>query len=338
MPNPSPAGCGRTALSFGDPEAEFRAAGSGMAMADNSFSGRIEVTGDDRVDLLHRLSTNSLSGLPSGSVVSTLFVTDKGRVIDRVIVSFREDSLLLITSAGTESLLTRWIEKYTITEDIRLKTITDETVMVSLIGSRVISMFSRMIDSPLDSTSCVSLTHGGTDLLAVHIKDSRSDAAHLIADNAGEPRLMEMLDSLPGARWIGRAAYEGFRIASGIPALPGELNDAYNPFECGLRDSISFTKGCYIGQEVIARLETYGKIRRHLVRVASREAIPGPAPLPLLKKGLEAGMLTSMTEVSFGGEYLGLAILRNDIASPGDRLDAGETGVSVLVAGTGNGA
>ena len=89
---------------------------------------------------------------------------------------------------------------------------------------------------------------------------------------------------------------------------------------------------------MIARLETYGKIRKHLVRIASRGAIPGPAPLPLLKNGLEAGMLTSMTEIPFGGEYLGLAILRNDIASPGERLEAGRTGLSVLVAGTGNGA
>ncbi|HEX7573278.1 MAG TPA: tRNA-modifying protein YgfZ, partial [Bacteroidota bacterium] len=145
--------------------------------------------------------------------------------------------------------------------------------------------------------------------------------------------IVEMLDSLPGARWIGRKAYEGFRIDRGIPAAPGELNDAFNPFECGLRDSISFTKGCYIGQEVIARLDTYGKIRRHLTRVASPARLPGPLPLLMLKNGAEAGTLTSMTEIPFGGKYLGLAVVRNDLA-PGDTLAAGATGVSVLLAGT----
>lgn len=333
MPDLNPAGCRTTALSFGDPDAEFQAACSGMAIADNSMFGRIEVTGSDRLDLLHRLSTNSLTGLPAGGVVSTVFVTDKGRVIDRVIVSARKNSLVLITSPGAEPLLTRWIEKYTITEDISFRTITDDTVMVSLIGPRIISMFSGMLDPPPGKNTSVSLANGGTQFFVVHAQDSRSDIANIIADNAGAPHITEMLGSLPGARWIGRRAYEGFRIARGIPASPGELNDAYNPFECGLRESISLTKGCYIGQEVIARLDTYGKIRRRLTRIASPGALPGPVPLPLFMNGAEAGTLTSMTEIPFDGKFLGLAVVRNDLA-PGDTLAAGATGVSVLVTGS----
>ena len=337
MPNLNPAECRRTALSFGDPEAEFRAAASGIAITDNSDFGRIEVTGNDRLDLLHRLSTNSLAGLTAGGVVSTLFVTDKGRLIDRVIVSVRENSIVLIASPGAEQLLTRWVGKYTITEDITLRIVTGDTVMASLIGPQIISTFSSMFDSPPGKNSSVSLPHGGGDLFIVHSQDARSDEAHLIVEEAGAPRLEEILRSLPGARRIGRQAYEGFRIARGIPASPGELNDAYNPFECGLRDSISFTKGCYIGQEVIARLDTYGKIRRHLARVASTVALRGPLPIPVSKDGVDAGMLTSMTEIPFDGTYLGLAIVSNDGASAGDTLDVSGTGASVLVTGTSSG-
>jgi folate-binding protein YgfZ len=304
-----------------------------MAMADNSVFGRIEVTGGDRLDLLHRLSTNSLTGLATGGVVSTVFVTDKGRIIDRVIVSARENSLVLITSPTTESLLTRWIEKYTITEDIRFRTITDDTVMISLIGSQIISMVSAMLDFPPAKNSSVSFARGGTQIFMVHLQDTRSDIANLIAERTAAPHIVEILSSLPGARWIERGAYEGFRIARGIPAYPGELNDAFNPLESGLRDSISFTKGCYIGQEVVARLDTYGKIRRRLTRVSSPAGLPGPLPLPLLMNGAEAGMLTSMTEIPFEGKYLGLAIVRNDLAS-GDTLVAGTTGISVLVSGS----
>ena len=333
MPNLNPAGCRTTAVSFGDPEAEFQSARGGMAIADNSMFGRIEVTGSDRLDLLHRLSTNSLTGLPEGGVVSTVFVTDKGRVIDRVIVSARESSILLITSPGAEPILTQWIEKYTITENIRFRTITDDTVMFSLIGPRIISMFFGVLDVPPGNNTSVSLSHRGTQLVVVHAQDGRSDIANIIADTAGASHIVEMLGSFPGARWIGRQAYEGFRIAGGIPAAPGEINDAYNPFECGLRDSISFTKGCYIGQEVIARLDTYGKIRRHLIRVASMEALRRPVPLTVSRDGAEAGTLTSMTEIPFDGRYLGLAIVRKDLA-PGDALAAGPTGVSVIVTGT----
>ena len=333
MQNFNPAGCVGADLAPGDPEAEFRAAEDGMAMADNSLFGRIEVTGVDRLDLLHRLSTNSLTGLQAGGVVSTVFVTDKGRVIDRVIVSAREDSLMLITSPGAESLLTRWIDKYTITEDIRFRTVTDDTVMISLVGSRIISMVSALLGFPPGKNASVTLARGETQLFIVHAQDSRSDIANIITDRAAAPHLVETLGALPGAWWIGRRAYEGFRIASGVPGFPGELNEAYNPFECGLRGSISSTKGCYIGQEVIARLDTYGKVRRHLARVTSAAGLPGPLPLPMMMNGAEAGTLTSMTDIPFGGKHLGLAIVRNDL-SPGETLRAGTTGISVLVTGT----
>jgi tRNA-modifying protein YgfZ len=340
MPNLKPAECiplptvppleRATAPSFGDPEGEFQAALNGTAVADNSLFGRIEVTGIDRLDLLHRLSTNSLALLPAGGAASTIFVTDKGRVIDRVIVSALSDSLLLITSPGAEEILTRWIEKYTITEDIRFRTVTGETIMISLIGPRIISMFSDLTGSSVPANTSVSLEQGGAHMSVVRVQDARSDIAHIIAGRAAADLIVESLGSIPGARWIGRSAYEGFRITRGIASFPGEINDAYNPFECGLRDSISFTKGCYIGQEVIARLDTYGKIRRHLIRVTGAGALPGPVPLKVSKNGAEAGMLTSMTGIPFDGKYLGLAIVRNDVA-PGDTLAAGAT---VVVAGT----
>lgn len=343
MPNLKPAECTplpavpplerTTAPSFGDPEGEFQAALNGMAVADNSMFGRIEVTGIDRLDLFHRLSTNSLVLLPAGGAASTIFVTDKGRVIDRVIVSAMSDSLLLITSPGAEGVLTRWIEKYTITEDIRFKTVTGETIMISLIGSRIISLFSALTGSPVPANTSVSLEQGGAHMFVVRVQDARSDIANIIAGRAAADQIVASLGSLPGARWIGRSAYEGFRIASGIAASPGEINESYNPFECGLRDSISFTKGCYIGQEVIARLDTYAKIRRHLIRVTAAGALPGPVPLPVSMNGAKAGTLTSMTDIPFNGKYLGLAIVRNDVA-PGDTLAAGTTGASVVVAGT----
>jgi folate-binding protein YgfZ len=321
----------QTALSFGDPESEFRAAMNGSAVVDSSMCGRLEVTGADRLDLLHRLSTNSLSGLTSGSATATVFVTDKGRVIDRVIVAVRGESLLLITSPGAESFLVRWIEKYTIREDITFRDVTADTVMASLIGSRMIAgIFPKLHVSPGTTTS--SAPEGQeTDLLIVRCNDSSADIAYTVAPNDGALRLVSALESGPGARWIGERAYQGFRIARGIPARPAELNDAYNPLECGLRDSISFTKGCYIGQEVIARLDTYGKTRRCLVRITSQEPPADPLPVPVRKDGVNAGMLTSMTDLPFQGKFLGLAIVSNDAAAPGTRLEAGarDTGLTV---------
>jgi len=319
-----------TALSFGDTESEFQSALRGTAVTDSSMFGRIAVTGRDRVDLLHRLSTNSLSGLSEGGVVSTVFVSDKGRTIDRVIVAAREDSLLLITSPGAELFLTHWIEKYTITEDITFDTVTDDTAMVSLIGSQVVSKFISLLPPDTVAGGCTTIRRGETEMFAVYTTEKGIPIAHIMTGREGAAHLAEETTAIPGARWIGASAYEGFRIFRGIPARPGEINDAYNPLECGLRESISFTKGCYIGQEVIARLDTYGKLRRSLAAVRTGELLHG-VPLKLLKNGAEAGMLTSLTGSAFGGAYLGLAVLRNDMGAPGDELEADADGRRVPV-------
>jgi folate-binding protein YgfZ len=318
---------GRTsALSFGDTEAEFRAAREGSAVTDSSMFGRIEVTGRDRLDLLHRLSTNSVAGLKAGSTAATVFVTDKGRVIDRVLVYAREDSLLLVTSPEREELLTTWIDKYTITENIRFRTITGDTAMLSLLGSRMVSTFMTAAGNH----------PGGAEYAVVRGEYPGTEIAHVISPAGDALSLAGIAHSLPRARWIGSLAYDAFRIFSGIPASPGELNDGFNPLECGLRDAVSFTKGCYIGQEVIARLDTYGKTRRHLARVES--PVPVPAPSRLSMDGSDAGMLTSMTELPFSGLHLGLAVIRDDLAAAGQRLQADTNGTFVHVAGPASGA
>jgi hypothetical protein len=328
MPNLTPVGgtCGSV-------EEEFQAALSGTAVTDSSAFGRIEVRGKDRLDLLHRLSTNAIAGLAPGDASSTVFVTDKGRVIDRVNVCARRDSLILITSPGRELFLIRWIDKYTLTEDIRFRIITDETVMGSLIGARMISSFLEALEPRPRSSDAHDDGPGEAGFVFARRGDSSRPLADVIASQEGAHDLAALLGALPGARWIGGRAYEGFRIASGIPGSPGELNESYNPLECGLRGSVSFTKGCYIGQEVIARLDTYGKIRRRLVRVACAEPWTAPLPVSLTKEGAEAGALTSMAGVLSGGQFPGLAIVRSDLANPGDRLDTGPSSPGVLVTG-----
>lgn len=324
MPNLTP-----VVRTYGSVGEEFEAAVSGVAITDSSSFGRVEVRGTDRLDLLHRLSTNTLANLAPGEAAPTVFVTDRGRVIDLVTVCALQDRLILITSPGRELFLVAWIEKYTITEDITFRIITDETAMASLIGARMISSFMESRDRAAGS--------GDPEAEAWFAFARRAGPSHPIADviarqeRAGD--LAAFLGKMPGARWIGRQAYEGFRITSGIPAGPGELNDAYNPLECGLRSSISFTKGCYIGQEVIARLDTYGKTRRHLALVATAEPVGLPLPLQLTKSGAAAGSLTSTADFPVGGQYPGLAILRDDLANPGDRLDAGPAAPGVLVTG-----
>ena len=315
--------------SFGDPEGELDDAAAGRACVDHSMFGRIEVSGADRIDLLHRLSTNALTHIEPGGAIPTVFVTDKGRIIDRVLVCATGPTLLLLTSPGAEAFLVEWIGKYTITEDIRFRIVTDATVMVSLIGPETVSSFCARTGSALPGQG--SVVQAGRFTIA---RESDGELAHVIAPKEDAPALTAAIAALaPGARWIGFRAWEAYRIGRGIPARPGELSVDHNPLECGLRGAVSFTKGCYIGQEVIARLDTYGK-ERHVLALLSFRRPPGmPPPAPLAHGESPSGTLTSLSDVPRKGAFDALAVVLTSSAPPGASLRAGMSREEATVRG-----
>jgi hypothetical protein len=130
---------------------------------------------------------------------------------------------------------------------------------------------------------------------------------------------------------VGHAAYEAYRISKGIP-MPGmELTERYNPYDINLRQFISYTKGCYTGQEVIARLDTYGKAHRRLVGLLfSQGSDPVDGGAPVSVGGEEVGWVTSVTEDPLFGSRLGLAVLRDDAIANGVKATCpGLQGVTV---------
>lgn len=314
--------------SFGDVETEYDAAMHGCALADLSMSGRIEVTGNDRLDLLHRLSTNDLSGARAGEVRSTILLTDKGRIIDRILVVVRESSLLLVTSPGTEELVMHWIGKYTITEDVSLSKVTNSMAMFCLLGPVMNSFVLRLHGSRLAGNCWVAWPAGGSGAMLAFRNEPRHQYAIVAVPSPHAAQAWRTLadpGEEGGCRPIGSIAYEAYRISHGIPARPGELAESRTPYDVGLREDISFTKGCYIGQEVVARLDTYQKVRRSLAGVVFRESAPGRPGQALMKGGKEIGELTSALPDRVMGKFLGLAVVADAETHPGDELIAAES-------------
>jgi folate-binding protein YgfZ len=113
-------------------------------------------------------------------------------------------------------------------------------------------------------------------------------------------------------------AFEEYRILQGVPIVPNELSVLYNPLEANISSLVSWTKGCYIGQEVIARLDTYKKVQRNLVRMVMDET-PVSLPVPFFGKEGEAGTITSAVMVAAGGGCRGLGYLKaTQIVNEGD--------------------
>jgi tRNA-modifying protein YgfZ len=291
----------------------------GVGYLDASFWGRLEVKGRDALDLLHRLSTNDLAGVQPGSAVGAILTTDKGRIEALLIVARLKDRLLVIVPPGSEERTVSWIQKYTIMEDITIRDVTTDTIMASLVGDKLSSMVLRRFgfETQSQGVRLVDLPWG--EVLAVRIDIATFPQLFLIADSERAESFFIWLEALADAEgWkrTGIHAFETYRISRGLPMTGHELTGDFNPYDVNLLGFVSYTKGCYIGQEVIARIDTYQKDRYGLRGIL----LEGPAdagllPMEIMKENEIVGWLTSSSTVAMQPYYPGLAVVRNNIQS-----------------------
>ena len=301
---------------------EHRAALEGAVVHDSSYAGRVRATGEDVLDLLHRLSTNDVLSIEAGRGAPTVLTTDRGRILDLVSVLNLGDHVLLITGTGAPERVMEFIDKYTIVDDVTLEDVTSSTAMLSVIGPQAPSLLCS-----LDATDLMGFS--SHDSVPVSIAGS---AGHIIKRDLGTVPRFEVVvphdhaeavwkelvavDAVP----MGLEAYEALRIDMGSPEYERELGESYNPLEAGLWGSISFTKGCYIGQEVIARLDTYQKVQRHLVSLSFSPDARAEAGMKLTVDGKEVGEVTSVAMLPTTGGLIGLGYVRKDASEAGVSL------------------
>ncbi len=301
---------------------EYEASIQSSALADLSHFGKLLVRGKDRVDLLHRLSTNDLTGLGDGDIRSTLLLTDKGRLIDLLEVWAIEDTLLLRVSAGAADVVKRWIDKYTITEEIEVIDVTDSLGEVLLLGPQAESAIAPVAGKAPPAGSFRAFQTGSGEVMIGSVRLGESLAIRLIGEGGAIADCWKrILAAESGVRPMGTMAYDAWRILQGIPAFGREMTEEFNPYDAGLRGDISFTKGCYIGQEVVARLDTYQKARRRLSGIVLEEPCPVEGERVVARLGEEeVGWVTSCLAIPLRGKHPGLAVLREEHAAPGTSL------------------
>lgn len=207
-------------------------------------NGLIKLSGKDVLDLLNRLSTNVVNPLNVNNYVNTVLLNEKGRIVDVVTILNIGNYLYLITSGIYLNKVKDYLDKYIIMDDVSI----DE------IKSNVkVEWIKKDIDSVNTEFKCNEklITYSDNLFFNKEVKIYLQETD--ITENNQD--------------------YDKFRIENLIPAAPNELNEEINPLECGLKDLISFTKGCYIGQEVIARLDSQGKIPKQMKKFHSDKLI-----------------------------------------------------------------
>lgn len=234
--------------------------------------GLIRMTGNESVDFLHRITSNDFTAFTSGNIQKTLLITDKGRILDAVWVIHRGDHILMLTSSGMTSDVMQWLNKYIVMEEIELHDASAEYSVDIFFNQQNEFYQSDYFGFPASFRIAVP--------------------SEFISDELPASVMEE---------------FELWRIWNGIPKAKKELVNEFNPLELNLWDWISFSKGCYIGQEVIARLDTYNKIQRCLYRISSEAKIDAEEIL-IDDVGAVIGRITSVAHKE--NEYIGLAVIR----------------------------
>ena len=254
-----------------------------------SHFGRLVISGSDAIDLLNRLSTNDLERLEPGQGMSSVLTTNKGRIIDMLHVLRDGDSLLILTSPGTQQKVTEWIEFYTFIEDVSIEDITETTSERLFIGVQAAELLaeSGYLHSPLDANLSHAQT-GDCDSLATII---RADLGELTAYRI----IARSEATLPdfGLSALDEDDFRSLRIEQAIAAYPAEMNEDRNPLEANLKPHISFNKGCYIGQEVVARLNTYDRVQRFMCRLEFDDGIRVASGSQIIVDDSAVGEVTS---------------------------------------------
>lgn len=261
--------------------------------------GRLAVNGPDARDLLDRLLSQDVKGMAPGDVRPACLLDERGRVVLFVDVAcLGADSFLLVADPGGRDRLLPSIERYVVTEDVRLAVLPPPHVHVA--GGGADEVLARL----------------GGAAAAIFPADRTGAPGR---DVVGGPGIAAA--AAAGAEACGADVLEALRIEAGIPRLGREIDDATIPLEVGLARACVTTK-CYVGQEVVARIEARGHVHRALVRLALAAPVEAGAPLRL--GGHEVGRVTSVA----GRRALG--VVRREAAATGTRLEAGPVGADVV--------
>lgn len=309
--------------SFGNDVVAIQAARQSVALVDLSHWGRLKISDDDRIRFLHNQSTNDFQRLKPGQGCDTVFVTSTARTIDLATAYVMEDAVLLLVSPNRRQQLIKWLDRYLFPMDrVEVKDVSSESATFSLIGPESDTLLKTLgVEIPIGE---VYASHQQVRLNDFQVRVAVGSGLALpgytlivLVDDAAKLwKILTAAAAIP----MGDRVWEQLRIEQGRPIPDNELTDDYNPLEVGLWQTLSFEKGCYIGQETIARLNTYKGVKQQLWGIRlSAPAQPGSV---VTVEGEKVGKLTSYTETEQGA--FGLAYIRTKAGGVGLKVQVGE--------------
>lgn len=299
---------------YGAVDRELSAAANTIALLDRSYLGKVKLSGSDAIEILNNISTNDMSNLIAGMFCDTVFCTPKGRIVDYCRVLHLPDGLLLISSYIDTEHLIDWLQRFIILEDATAVDVSSDFLWLTLLGPASLNFVSVLSGQNIlrkdevvwveyNDISVPFLLNTNFYISAYNICLTREESKIIL------PWLKTKIGEFRGSL-LGDDAFQIIRVESGMPDWGTELTEDYNPHEARLLNAVSFTKGCYTGQEVIARLDTYDKVQKYLMIIDLQEAVEQDPPLNIYLDEEKIGVLTSYVCNPVTGRQVGLGYIK----------------------------
>ena len=318
--------------SYGDDLFEYAAIREhGIGLIDLSSRGRLLVTGSEAVAFLNGLITNDMKTLAENHWMPAVFPNVQGRLLASVRVVRGTDlegskgpqpAFTIDTEAATHQQVLQTIQRFTLAGDFQVKDATAETAMLFVGGDRAQETIEQIFGSDV-STSAGSVTQLSWQSDRVTILSNRQlavDGFDLIVDNSIAQKLWQALVAA-GARPVGYNAFEMVRVEAGVPAYGRDMDETTVVTETNLDDAVSYTKGCYVGQEIIARIKYRGHVAKKLrgFVFASPATVATGTPIKW-RDDKEIGSITSTTYSPILGRRIGLGFVKYDFMAAGTEV------------------
>jgi folate-binding protein YgfZ len=311
-----------------------------LGLADRSDRVRLEIAGPDRAKFLHNLTTNEVKRLPSGRGCEAFVTSLQGKTIAYVIVLAADDRILVRTDPGGAGLMLPHLRKYGVFDDVTIDDVTDQTVESHLAGPRADDLL-RAIGGRLPE-EC-EYAHVATEIAGQAVRIIRESPTiapglTLIGGRSSAETVRDVLRAR-GRDFnlieLDTQTFDVLRIEAGTPVFGKDVSEKNLPQEIG-RDAraINFVKGCYLGQETVARIDALGHVNQILRGLRIEPSSASPAPGWVLKdRNKRVGAVTSAAFSPRFQMTVALAMVRTSHSSPGTVLHLGpEEGESVAVA------
>ncbi len=319
--------------SFDNDSQGFKSAYDDVVICDRSHWGLLKLTGGDRLRFLHNQTTNNINNLQPGQLCDTVFVNSTGRTLDLVTAYVTEDSILLLVSPNRVSFLYEWMDRYIFPMDkIEISDISDKNAIFTIIGKEATNKLNQWETATQTITELSSGNHKFVTVNDEKVIISNGTGLKLpgytliVPENVAKT-VWETVIKL-GIIPIGDRIWQQLRIKQGRPYPDQELTEDYNPLEAGLWPTISFDKGCYIGQETIARLNTYQGVKQRLWGVKLNQSVKAGNAVTVDDK--KVGILTSSMQLE--NECFGLAYVKTKAGGEGLKVTIGDaTGELIAV-------